>query len=283
MKIKKILCPIEIERESEILISSSLFLAKSLKAKLYLLNVVEKIETPLVKILGYEEKVEKFLKEEGEKREKEMNNKIEELKKEKIEVEGKIRYGKASAQIIEFAEEIKPDLIIMGTQTTYGIESYFIGSTTWRVIESKKFPVLTTRVKIEKKPEVILVPVDLSPISFQAVSYANIMKEIFDSKIYFLHVLVILESMAKWEAAEKMEEEIKKKIGQEKKISGEIIIEKSPDAASGILKACKDIKADMIIMTTHGRGGIEKALFGSIAERIIRESEVPVLSLPPLA
>lgn len=282
MKIKKILCPIEIEKESEILISSSSFLAKNLKAKLYLLNVVEKIETPLVKILGYEEKIEKFLKEEKEKREKEINKKIEELKKEGIEAEGKIKYGKASTQIIEFAEEIKPDFIIMGTQTTYGIESYFIGSTTWRVIERKKFPVLTTRVKIEKKPEVILVPVDLSPISFQAVSYANIMKEIFNSKIYFLHVLVILESMAKWEAAKKMEEEIKRKIGEEKKISGEIIIEKSPDAASGILKVQKDIKADMIIMTTHGRGGIEKALFGSVAERIIRESEVPVLSLPPL-
>lgn len=283
MKIKKILCPIEIEKEPEILIFSSLFLAKNLEAKLYLLNVVEKIEAPLAKLLGYEEKIEKFLKEEGEKREKEINKKIEELKRKGIEAEGKIKYGKASLQIIEFAEEIKPDLIVMGTQTTYGIESYFIGSTTWRVIERKKFPVLTTRVKIEKKPQVILVPVDLSPISFQAVSYANLMREIFNSKIYFLHVLVILESMAKWEAAEKMEEEIKKKIGQEKKIPGEIIVEKSPNAASGILKVQKDIKADMIIMTTHGRGGIEKALFGSVAEKIIRESEVPVLSLPPLS
>ncbi len=282
MKIEKILCPIEIEKEPEVLISSSSFLAKKLKANLYLLNVIEKIEAPLVKILGYEEKVEKFLKEEEEKRKKEINKKIEELKKEGVEAQGKIKYGKASTQIIEYAEEIKPDLIVMGTQTTYGIENYFIGSTTWRVIERKKFPVLTTRVKIEKKPEIILVPVDLSPLSFQAIPYANIMKQIFNSKIYFLHVLVILESMAKWEAAEKVEEEIKKKIGEEKKILGEIIVEKSPDAASGILRIQKDIKADMIIMTTHGRGGIEKALFGSVAERIIRESEVPVLSLPPL-
>ncbi len=48
------------------------------------------------------------------------------------------------------------------------------------------------------------------------------------------------------------------------------------------MKTVEDISVDLIIMTTHGRGGVEKALFGSVTEKIIRSSEVPVLSLPPI-
>ncbi len=38
---------------------------------------------------------------------------------------------------------------------------------------------------------------------------------------------------------------------------------------------------DIVIMSTHGRGGLEKRIFGSVAERVIRESPVAVLCIPP--
>jgi len=281
MKIEKILCPLELERETGILISSSLFLANKFNAHLYFLNAIEKIETPILKVLGYEEKIEKLLEEEKKKREGMLKEITDKIKSEGINAYGIIRYGKAFSEILQFADEIKPDLIIMGVHESYGIEKFFIGSNTWRVIEGKKFPVLTIRKKIEKEFKKIIVPLDLSKISFNAIPYARFFKKKFNSNIYFLHILVILESMAKWESAKKMEEEIKKKMEEEIEKDEEIIVEKAPDAVSGILKIQKDLEADFIIMTTHGRGGIEKALFGSVTERIIRESEIPVLSIPP--
>lgn len=281
MKPETILCSIEFGEIKGPVLSTSKFLAKEWNAHLYILHVIEKIDLSIARVLGYENRIEKFMKQEGKKKENRMLEIVKEMEAEGIKAEARIRYGKPHTEIIETAEEIKPGFIVMGTQTKGGIESYFIGSNTWRVIESKKFPVLTTRTSLVNPPENILVPLDLSDISFKAISYAKEFKKKFNSKLYFLHVLVMLESMAKWEAVEKMEEEIKRKMGDVSE-EGEILVEKSPDAASGILKAIRDISANLIIMTTHGRGGIEKALFGSVTERVIRESEIPVLSLPPV-
>jgi nucleotide-binding universal stress UspA family protein len=49
------------------------------------------------------------------------------------------------------------------------------------------------------------------------------------------------------------------------------------EAAEEILKAAREAKADVIAMTTHGRTGLGRLLFGSVAETVLRESELPVL------
>lgn len=46
-----------------------------------------------------------------------------------------------------------------------------------------------------------------------------------------------------------------------------------------ILKAIKSVKADLVVMATHGRGAVLHALVGSVAERIVRSSPVPVLTV----
>ena len=49
------------------------------------------------------------------------------------------------------------------------------------------------------------------------------------------------------------------------------------EAAEEILKAAREAKADVIAMTTRGRTGLGRLLFGSVAETVLRESELPVL------
>jgi len=51
------------------------------------------------------------------------------------------------------------------------------------------------------------------------------------------------------------------------------------DAAGEILAAARECHASMIIMGTHGRRGLAHALLGSVAEKVIRQSDVPVLTL----
>ncbi|WP_045233673.1 universal stress protein [Deinococcus pimensis] len=53
----------------------------------------------------------------------------------------------------------------------------------------------------------------------------------------------------------------------------------SGDPVQGILVAARDWQADVIVMGTHGRRGLEHFFLGSVAEKVVRESHVPVLTV----
>jgi nucleotide-binding universal stress UspA family protein len=50
--------------------------------------------------------------------------------------------------------------------------------------------------------------------------------------------------------------------------------------ADGILNCSKEFKADLIVIGTHSRTGIDRLLMGSVAETVVRNSEIPVLVVP---
>jgi nucleotide-binding universal stress UspA family protein len=52
------------------------------------------------------------------------------------------------------------------------------------------------------------------------------------------------------------------------------------DTADGIINCSKEFKADMIVIGTHSRSGIDRLLMGSVAEHVVRHSAVPVLVVP---
>lgn len=55
------------------------------------------------------------------------------------------------------------------------------------------------------------------------------------------------------------------------------------DAPEQILAAAGDVRADLIVLGTHGRRGFAHAMMGSVAERVVRLSRVPVLTLRSLS
>jgi nucleotide-binding universal stress UspA family protein len=58
-------------------------------------------------------------------------------------------------------------------------------------------------------------------------------------------------------------------------------VTESDDVAAEIINAVKSGEADTVVMCTHGRGGISRWLFGSVASRVLQTSEVPVLLIRP--
>ena len=53
-------------------------------------------------------------------------------------------------------------------------------------------------------------------------------------------------------------------------------------AAEEILALAENEKADLIVMGTHGRKGIDRILFGSVAEKVVKNSALPVLTIRPV-
>ncbi len=52
-------------------------------------------------------------------------------------------------------------------------------------------------------------------------------------------------------------------------------------AAEEIVNKAEEVQADMIIMGTHGRKGLDRFLFGSVAEKVVKNAKQPVLTIRP--
>ncbi len=141
----------------------------------------------------------------------------------------------------------------------------------------------------------ILFPVDFTENSSKILPYVISMSEKYDSMIYLLHVV---EDLSKWGAGsfvphlslETFKDDAMK--GAEKAMDRvcERQLKSCPnfqrkvvygDPAVEILKAVKSEEVDMVVMGTHGRKGLDHAFFGSVAEKVMKNSDVPVLVVNP--
>ena len=139
----------------------------------------------------------------------------------------------------------------------------------------------------------ILFPVDLSEVSAKIVPYVREMAEKFEAEVHLLFVARILQHFTSiyvpHPSINQFEEEMKK--GAEKKLQ-EFIEEYFKDvpckarvilgdAAQEVLNYIQSEGIDLVIMGTHGRKGLEHIIFGSVAERVVKHSPVPVLTVNP--
>jgi universal stress protein A len=134
----------------------------------------------------------------------------------------------------------------------------------------------------------ILVPVDFDSNSRSALDLARQMATAGDATLHLMHVIGILLSPG--EAASVIvarEDDVKaelEKIAREQ-LSGarhQVYI-RTGDTARAIVDTARDLRADLIVMPTHGRRGLPRLFLGSVAERVVREAPCPVLTVRPLA
>lgn len=140
----------------------------------------------------------------------------------------------------------------------------------------------------------VLVPVDFSKDSLRAAEYARTFSKPFDAQLLLLHVIepIYYASPADMYAASPnlallIEEQRKAAQAQLQQLADKLSREgakvqtllKSGSPAQVIADTAKRVKADLIIMATHGRTGLAHVLLGSVAERVIRLAPCPVLTV----
>jgi universal stress protein A len=134
----------------------------------------------------------------------------------------------------------------------------------------------------------ILCPIDFSEHSFEALEVALKVVQQNDAKLYFLNVAPVPAGAAGFQPvpmdpypfAEKDRKEQLVKLARQRipaTVRYETLVT-SGDPAEQVLNAARSLEADLIVMGTHGRRGLSHLVLGSVAERVIRESPVPVLT-----
>ncbi len=144
----------------------------------------------------------------------------------------------------------------------------------------------------------ILVPTDFSEAANEALDYALSLAKIFQSKLYLLHVyepmvfytdspmgmpdVMELEQSIRTSSEQSLrhihEKLIKMRAGEFGDIQVETLLLQGKPFVE-IIKTAREKNADLIILSTHGRSGLEHILLGSVAEKVVRKSPCPVLTI----
>ena len=131
----------------------------------------------------------------------------------------------------------------------------------------------------------ILVPTDFSPPSDAALSYARLLGKTFEGSLHLLHVTGTPSSRPP-RAPVDSRDRVRAALGElRNRLTVEdrsphvaVLVVEAPDPAAQIVRTAGSIDAALIVMGTHGRGGIARVLIGSVAEKVVRTAPCPVLT-----
>jgi nucleotide-binding universal stress UspA family protein len=218
--------------------------------------------------------------------------------KARVAVTYSVRTGKPFHEIATAAREDRADLIVLATHGYTRVNRVLLGSTAERVVRYASCPVLTVPSYSTPKPvgknvsiqlKKILVPMDFSNISKDALPWATSLAAQFGAELILLHVTekfpidyllgrelmseTIVPLMKQAEAElEHLAESLSKSTGVN--ISA-VVRDGTP--FEEICHASKTLGTDLIVLTTHGYTGLKHVWLGSTAERVVRHAICPVL------
>jgi nucleotide-binding universal stress UspA family protein len=136
----------------------------------------------------------------------------------------------------------------------------------------------------------ILAPVDFSPASRHGLAFAAALAGRFDSKIQLMHV-VEPPTLPEWGYAHIPQREARLRQAAAEKLPllpGECGLDaglvqsvqvRSGEAGGEICQAAAEWRCDLIVLASHGLGGLRHAFFGSTAESVVRRAPCPVLTV----
>lgn len=178
-------------------------------------------------------------------------------------------------EIKEACNEYDIDMIVMGSHGTSGLMEMFVGSNAEKVVRTSDVPVLV--IKNEHKSFNIndfVFASDFKNDNRETYKQAVKLAEGFGAKIHLLMVNTANKFITSYEAQSRINDFISGQSFDNYTIN----IHNDVTIEQGILNFSKDIDADLIGISTHGRQGIAHFLNGSISEDLVNHAKRPVIT-----
>jgi nucleotide-binding universal stress UspA family protein len=182
--------------------------------------------------------------------------------------------------------------VFLGTHGLTGLNRILLGSTAERVVNGAPCPVITIRQtqptedqpepqgketlgSEQKSPSIpshLLVPMDFSDCSLEAVEYGLQVAKEFEVSATLLHVMEPMTysldfNLTHRETQKHQREEAQKRMTE------------VAEVFQARLQGIKEVEPDLIVMGTHGRRGFSRLLLGSVATALLRQAPIPLLTV----
>ncbi len=255
-----ILVPIDSTEQTMIALSQSYNLARLTNSKIVLLSVDDKKSATVKK-------------------------KLDELAKTASQksgqpVETMVREGNVYEEINKVADVLNPLFIMIGLTSKLKVGN-IVNKNAFKMVRESKHPVISIRGKVHRDGcKTILLPVDLSKQTREKVTKAVQLAKLFKADIRVISILAQRD-----EASENKLISYSNQVWRYIKDQGircTIKTLRGPDITKMVLDYGRDVEADLILIMSKAELSVKELFIGTVAERVINESEIPVLSFRPM-
>jgi len=293
--IRKILCPVDFSTSSQLALDYAAGLARRDDASVTALHVLADVVAD-----GYPYIPESIYpdQEVRARADAQLTEFVGEHAPSGVSVDAALGEGPVVDSVLDFADRLPADFIVMGTNGRQGVARLLLGSVTERVLRQSSHPVLSISPHAPKPSSQaavfrdILCPVDFSPSSLEALRYALALAG-DEGRVTLFHAveLVIdptvgdvvgfdIEAVREHHRADSLEK-LRAAVpdAARERTTVEVVVPSSAGAYREVLERAKRGPCDLIVMGIMGRSSADMLFFGSTTNHVVREADCPVLSV----
>ncbi len=216
-------------------------------------------------------------------------------------IQSKVLLGAPADEILMCAEQHKASMIVMASHGRSSRGPWILGNVAAKVLRATDKPIMLVRsaaksdsLRRQRLIHKVLVPLDGSAIAEQALPHAEAVARTLGSKILLFHVFEPMRKYAGGVTYRAMPDEVVNEENERRKQSGlsylndiskkfeasglslsmEVTRGSPPDQ---ILDYAETHGIDLIAMSTHGRSGIGRWVFGSVTDKVLHSGDTAVL------
>lgn len=210
-----------------------------------------------------------------------------------------VRAGVPSVEIVEYSQAHGYDLIAMATHGRSGVGRWVYGSTTDKVLHSTSLPMLLLRPRDQKERapgqtpiHTAIVPLDGSALAEAALPIAEDLAKRLSLKVALLRIVpaaaMIYGGFEPYAYDPRIDEEMDKAAEEYLKEKSDALKQRQVHVAyhrmrgypaNQIVDFAEETGGGLIVMSTHGRTGVGRGVLGSVADRVLRSTSLPILLL----
>ena len=292
-KIQRILVATDFSPRADRAVRRAALLAAEHEAELYLLYVLPAFPLEVFKRLIAETPLE--TEQRLYNRAKlALQNRAEILGANGIRVNHHVAIGRAHIEINRYAERHHADLIVMGDQGETFAQELFLGTTASKTLRTGHYPLLIVKQEPKGKYEHVLVPVDFSQNSLNALEVA--LKVTAQTPIHVLHAVEMPFGQKMKQAgfnAERVDLYRNKMLSHAREGMEKIVIDYAHGetrvtsiieyghAPEMIREKTQSLDIDLVVIGKRGQTELDEALFGSVTKHVLYETPCDVLVVNP--
>ena len=216
-------------------------------------------------------------------------------------IQSKVLLGDPADEILKCAEQHKASIILMASRGRSSRGPWILGNVAAKVLRATDKPIMLVRspaksdaLRQKRLVHKVLVPLDGSPIAEQVLPHAEALARILGSELLLFHVFEPMRKYAGGLVYRALPDEVVNEENDRRKQTGLSYLDeiskkfKAPEIpvtievtrgspADQILDYAETHEMDLIAMSTHGRSGIGRWVFGSVTDKVLHSGDTAVL------